>query len=401
MGEFICKLGNEAGEIVEKRFSAEDKGVLKRDLESRGFFVFNIRPAKASLFSMGRKAKIKQDDFIIFAQEFRALLKAGLPAVQGLEILIQRQKDSELGALLKGVREDIVTGSSLSDAFAARSTLLPANFVPALVAGERSGDLDTALERFINLAKLTSSLRKKFMSAIYYPAFLILLSIGLLAIMFTYVLPEFAKFYEGFDEELPGFTVAVLAVSEVLRSNLLIILAVVALLVVAFISWRRSEGGKRALDRLKLKIPIAGDLLHKYQLSQIFHSLSVMLKGGMPLVGSLADLEKSAPSPLLADDLNHARRLVSEGESLHAAIEGTMLAKDLASEMIEVGENTGALAEMLSNVASFYDEEVENRLAALLSLVEPVMLVLMAVLIGALLFAMYYPLFNLLGKVGT
>jgi type IV pilus assembly protein PilC len=401
MGEFICKLGNEAGEIIEKRFAAENKGALKRDLESRGFYIFNIRPAAFTLLPGGKRGKIKQDDFIVFAQEFKALLKAGLPALQGLDILIQRQGESELGRLLQDVREDVLTGASLSDAFADRRAALPDNFVPALVAGERSGELDAALQRFIELSKLTSSLRKSFKKALYYPIFLIILSTGVLTIMFAYVLPEFSKFYEGFHEKLPAFTVAVLAFSHALQDNALYILVAFALLLFAFFWWRGTERGSKTLARLKLKFPIAGDIIHKYQLSQLFHSLASMLHGGMPLVSSLADLERSAPSTILAEDLRLARKRVSEGESLHKAIAGTMLAKDLAAEMIEVGESTGALSEMLSSVATFYDEDVQSRLGALLSLVEPVMLVVMAAIIGTLLFAMYYPLFNLLGKVGA
>ncbi len=401
MAEFICKLGNEAGEIIEKRFAADNKTALKRDLEGRGYYIFNIRPAAISILPGGKRGKIKQDDFIVFAQEFKALLKAGLPAIQSLDILIQRQGDNVLGRLLQDVREEVITGASLSDAFAERRAMLPDNFVPALVAGERSGDLDGALQRFIELAKLTSNLRKSFRKALYYPIFLIVLSLGVLAIMFAYVLPEFSKFYEGFHEELPAFTLAVLGFSQMLQANILIIVGAFIGLLFLFFWWRSTERGGRALARLKLKIPIAGNIIHKYQLSQMFHSLASMLRGGMPIVTSLIDLERSAPSAILADDLRLARRKVSEGASLHEAISGTMLEKDLAAEMIEVGESTGALSEMLSNVATFYDEEVQSRLGALLSLVEPVMLVVMAALIGTLLFAMYYPLFNLLGRVGA
>jgi type IV pilus assembly protein PilC len=299
------------------------------------------------------------------------------------------------------VRDDVLTGASLSDAFSDRRAALPENFIPALVAGERSGELDASLQRFIDLAKLTSSLRKNFKKALYYPIFLIILSSGVLAIMFAYVLPEFSKFYEGFHEKLPGFTVAVLGFSQMLQANFLIIIAAIILMLVSFFWWRGTEQGGRALARLKLKLPVVGDIIHKYQLSQLFHSLASMLRGGMPLISSLSDLERSAPSPIVAEDLGLARKRVSQGESLHGAIAGTVLAKDLAAEMIEVGESTGALPEMLSSVATFYDEEVQSRLGALLSLVEPVMLVVMAALIGTLLFALYYPLFNLLGRVGA
>ncbi len=400
MAEYICRLGTEGGEVVEKRFSAADRGSLRRELEESGYYIFRIRPALASLLPLGRRRRIKPDSFIIFNQEFRALLEAGLPATQSLDILIGRQGESELGLVLREVREAIETGSSLSEAFAAHRERLPTAYVSTLVAGERSGDLPDALGRYIDLSKLTNKIRKDFRQALYYPVFLIFLSAGLLFLMLTYVLPEFSKFYEGFEAELPGFTLAVIGFAGALRSHWLPLLLGLVVTAGAYIWWRQTEGGRRLLAAIKFRVPIAGELMRKYQLSQVYHSLAMMLRGGMPLMSCLGDLERSAANPLLEDGLEEARRRVGEGESLHGSIGGTVLAEELAVEMIQVGERTGSLAEMLSNVAVFYDEEVRGRLAALLSLVEPIMLVLMAALIGSLLFAMYYPLFNLLGRFG-
>lgn len=400
MPEFICRLGTEGGEITEKRFSAESRDALKRDLEGRGYYIFKIRPAMVSLLPGAGIGKIKPDDFIIFNQEFKALLAAGLPAKQSLEILHGRQGDSELGRMLKEVREAIETGSSLSDAFAVHRKRLPAAYVSTLVAGERSGDLPDALQRFIDYSKLTNSMRKHFRRALYYPIFLLGLSAALVALMLVYVLPEFAKFYEGLEDELPAITLVFLGTANFLRNYFLIIIAVIVILFGVYLWWRRTERGERLLARLKLRMPLTGELNHKYHLTQLYFSLAVMLRGGMPLITSLEDLSSSAANPLVADGLRLAQRRVSEGDSLHSAIGGTVLDRDLAAEMIQVGERTGALPEMLDHVATFYDEEVRTRLAALLSLVEPVLLVIMAALIGTLLFSMYYPLFSLLGRVG-
>ena len=401
MADFTCRIGTESGEIIEKRFTADSRNALKRELEERGYYIFKIRPSLASFLPGGREGRIKPDDFIIFNQEFQALLKAGLPATQSLQILIDRQGESNLGVLLQSVKDSVETGTSLSDAFAEHRAQLPIAYVSTLVAGERSGELPETLKRFIDLTKLTNSLRKSFLRALYYPAFLIILSLGLLVIMFTYVLPEFSKFYEGFDEELPVFTLVVLGIAQWLQTNILFLLAGIVLFVLLFLWWRKTESGRRALARLKFRLPLIGNLMHKYQLSQIYHSLATMLKGGMPLLTCLRDIEQSTSNPLLIDGLQTAITGISEGESLHGSIEGTALTKDFAVEMIQVGESTGALPDMLSNVASFYDEEVRTKLAALLSLVEPILLVLMAAMIGFLLFAMYYPLFNLLGRVAA
>jgi type IV pilus assembly protein PilC len=222
----------------------------------------------------------------------------------------------------------------------------------------------------------------------------------MIALMLLYVLPEFSKFYTGFEEELPGITVFVLSIADTLRSNWLVILVALVALWLAHRWWKGTESGKRTWAGLLLRFPLFGDIAYKYQISQILHSLAVMLRGGMPLLSSLKDLEKSASNPLFADALATAGRRVSEGDSLTTAIEGTRLETDLTSEMIEVGESTGSLPDMLSNVAEFYDEEVQNRMEALLSLLEPVLLVVMALIISTLLFAMYYPLFNLMGNLG-
>lgn len=401
MGDYICKLGTEGGEIIEKRFSSDSRDSLLKELKQRGYYILKVRSAVVSVLPGKGGRKIKHDDFIIFNQEFRALLKAGLPAVQSLEILIERQKDSELGRMLQDVRDSLLTGMSISDAFAQHKHRLPPVYISSLLAGERSGDLPEALQRFIDLAKLTNSMRKHFKRSLYYPVFLIILSSGLLTLMFVYVLPEFSKFYEGLSAELPPLTMALINSSRAVRENWLPALSGAILAAALYLVWRRTEGGRRVLGWIQFALPLVGALIHKFQLSQSFHSLAAMLRGGMPLVASLKDISVSAAHPLLAEGFETARRRVSEGETLEAAVKDTALDEDLAAEMIRVGESTGSLPEMLSSIAEFYDEEVKNKLEALLSLIEPVMLVVMAALIGSLLFAMYYPLFDLMGRIGS
>lgn len=400
MADFICKLGTEAGEIIEKRFTAESEKLLQIELQQKGYYIFRIRPAGMSFFSAAAPKKIKPDAFIVFNQEMKSLLSAGLPATRSLDILIARQGQSDLGRLLKEVRDSIETGSSISEAFAMHKERLPPAYVASLVAGERSGDLAEAIERYVTYAKLVNNLRKNFQKALYYPAFLITLSAGMISLMLLYVLPEFSKFYEGFEQQLPALTLFALALANGIRDYWPAMLTGLVLFILMFRTWRATESGKRGFARFMFGIPLIGTLLHKYQMSQIFHSLSVMLKGGMPLVNCLEDLQNSSANPLFTDGLRRARQRVSEGEPLTAAIGGTVLATDMSLEMVQVGESTGALPEMLANVATFYDEEVQNRTEALLSLVEPVLLAFMAIIVGTLLFAMYYPLFNLLGNIG-
>jgi type IV pilus assembly protein PilC len=402
MPDYICKLGTEGGEIIEKRYAADNQDELRLELQQKGFYVFNIRQVGLNfLFGGGRRKRIKLDDFIIFNQELRALLAAGLPATSGLDILISRQGDSQIGKMLQDVKESIITGASISEAFAAHKERLPVGYVTTLIAGERSGDLAGAIDRFVKYAKLTNALRKNFRKALYYPAFLLLLAGGMIAMLMLYVLPEFSKFYEGFDSQLPGLTVFVMNVSGFLRDRWLLLLIAVVAAVIVISWWRRSEYGSRMWAHIVFAIPLVGGLYHKYLLAQTMHSLAVMLHGGMPLLSCLEDLEQSAANPLFHDALNQAKTRVSEGETLTGAIAGTTLDTELTAEMMQVGESTGSLPEMLSSVGDFYDEEVQNRTESLLSLLEPVLLLMMAVVVGTLLFAMYYPLFELLGSIGT
>ena len=401
MADFICKLGNENGEIIEKRLSAENEDLLQLDLEQQGYYVFNIKPVSFSLLGGKGGKKIKPDDFIIFNQEMKALLLAGLPVIKSLDILITRQKKSELGTMLKDIRSSIETGSSISEAFANHKDRLPTAYVTTLVAGERSGNLGEAIGRYVEYAKLTNTLRKNFKKALYYPVFLVTLSFGMIGLMLLYVLPEFAKFYDGFEEELPFFTSMVLSLADTLKTNGLYILAVIVASIIFFQWWRRTDSGARAFSRFMFAVPLVGNLLHKYQLSQVFHSLSVMLSGGMPLLSCLEDLKHSANNPLIADGLAHSTQAVKEGEPLTDSFKDTILETELSLEMIQVGENTGSLSEMLFNVADFYDEEVKNQTEGLLSLLEPALLLFMAIIVASLLFAMYYPIFNLMGTMGN
>jgi type IV pilus assembly protein PilC len=401
MPEYICKVGTESGEIIEEQHNAQDKKALKQELEQRGYYVFSIRPANLSMKSLKGSNKIKLDKFIIMNQEFKALLQAGLPVVKGLDILIRRQQETELGKMLKEVRHSVETGSSLAEAFAIHRHRLPTAYVTTMMAGERSGDLGEALGRFNEYAKLTNKLRNNFKKAIYYPAFLVGLSVILIGLMLAKVLPEFAKFYDGFRQELPWFTRMIMKLSSLVKDNLLLILLTIALLTISIIVWTRSTSGAKAWMRLIYSLPLVGPLLHKYHISQVFHSLSVMLQGGMPLVSSLDDLTDSVNNPVLRESLSVARTRVNEGDNFTHAVTDTMLATDLTVEMIHVGESTGALPEMLYNVATFYDEETKNKMDGLLALLEPTLLMIMAIIIGSLLFAMYYPLFNLLGGLGA
>lgn len=401
MADFICKLGNENGEIIEKRFAAENEDILQLELQQQGYYVFTIKPVSFSFFGGKGGKKINADDFIIFNQEMKALLMAGLPVIKSLDILIARQKKSPLGSMLKDVRSSIETGSSISEAFANHKDRLPTAYVTTLVAGERSGELGEAIARYVEYAKLTNTLRKNFKKALYYPAFLVTLSFGMIGLMLLYVLPEFAKFYDGFEEELPFFTSMVLSLADFLRNNGLYILAVIIGLIIFFQWWKKTDAGARSVARFAFGVPLVGNLLHKYQLSQIFHSLSVMLAGGMPLVSCLEDLRHSANNPLISEALAHSTQAVKEGQTLTESFKDTILDTDLSLEMIQVGENTGSLPEMLFNVADFYDEEVKNQTEGLLSLLEPVLLLFMAIIVASLLFAMYYPIFNLMGTMGN
>ena len=398
--EFRCRLGTSAGQVIEGVYIAPSEAHLRRELEEKGLHVLSL-VARGGVQSIrvGRR-RIPRDEFLIFNQELATLLKAGMPLVQSLDILRQRLSNPVFKAVLDDVHEKVRGGAALSDAFTAHAELFPGVYTASLVAGERSGSLDTVLRRFVTYSKVIDTVRKKTLSAMLYPAILTVLAILLVGIIVVKVVPAFSGFYASFDQELPLVTRVIIAISDVVRGNLLLLLVLIGGGGVAFSSWVKRPGQRARFDRWLLRLPKIGTIAHKFATSQIARTLAALVGGGIPLVNALDTAATSTGNRYLGDELRVVADKVREGRGFAATLLERRVMPDVAIKMIEVGESTGALQEMLTSLADFYDEDVETEVGRFVTLVEPVMLVFMGIVIAGVVLALYMPLFELSSVVG-
>lgn len=397
--EYVCKVGTPTGEVLERRFTASDEAALRADLEQKGFYLFQIRRGLSLGDLRWRRRRIPNHLLILFGQELAALLKAGLPLFQSLDVMLERQRDLQFRRSLLAVREKVKSGTALSEAMRAEGDLYPPMFAASLVAGERSGSLETVLRRFVSYVRLNQALKKKAVAASIYPLVLLLVMVTMVAVLMVFVIPRFEEFYAGLDVELPALTRGLTFVARGIASNLWIVvpsLAGVPLLLLAFL---RREGTGVLVDRLLLRLPYLGRLMRMYATSQLSRTLATLLSGGLPLLNALEVAASSIGNRAVAAAVARAVAPVREGRSLTYALETTGMLENLTLEMVKVGEQTGALGEMLNAIAEFYDEELDTRLQGVLALVEPVMLVCMAAIVATMLLAFYLPLFESIAAI--
>jgi type IV pilus assembly protein PilC len=396
--EFRCRLASPSGQIVEGVYSAETEARLRHELEEKGLFVLSLQPKGAVAgvsIRLPQQRRISAREFLIFNQELATLLKAGMPLVQSLDLLKRRVESDRFRAVLEDVHERVRSGTALSDAFAAQGDLFPSVYVASLLAGERSGNLDAVLRRYVDYAKIVSTLKRKILTALFYPAILLSLALGLVAVIVLFVVPRFAEFYASFGAQLPLVTRIIVGVSDLVRGQFGLILVAFAAVIVVVVTWLRRPSNKARLDHLLLRMPMIGPIAAKFATSQMARTLATLLGGGLPLVNSLDIAAKSISNHYVAGQLDIVNMRVREGEALAAALDARGVFPDVAVKMAEVGESTGALQEMLNTVADFFDEEIATNMERFVALVEPVLLVIMGLVIAGLLLALYMPLFQL------
>ena len=400
--QFICRVGTPDGRVLEEVITASDEIALRSDLSKRGYHLFEAkrrggRPSLA-LPTFGYRRRIPVQDFVIFNQELAALLKAGLPLLQTLDLMLERMNNQHFRAVLTDVRDQVKSGTDLSEAFASHGDLFPRLYPSSLKAGERSGELELVIRRFIRYMRLVLDARRRVISALVYPAVLVVLSIAMIAVMAIYVVPKFMSFFDELGADLPLITQIVLAVSTFASKNWPLILILLVLGTLALRSWGRTEIGRLTLDRLKLKTPFLGPVLHRFAMSEFSRALSTLLAGGIPLVPAFEIAVSSVGNAYVRSRLEPTIQMVREGKPFFSALEKSEIFIDMAIDMVKVGETTGSLDDMLGSVSEFLDEQIETRMARLLSLVEPLMLVFMGIIIAILLISIYLPMFSMLGS---
>jgi type IV pilus assembly protein PilC len=396
--EFRCRLASPSGQIVEGVYSADTEARLRHELEEKGLYVLSLQPkgAVAGLsIRLPQSRRVPSREFLVFNQELATLLKAGMPLVQSLDLLRRRVESPRFRAVLEDVHEKVRSGTALSDAFASHGDLFPSVYVASLVAGERSGSLDTVLRRYVDYSKVVATLKRKTLSALIYPAILVSLALVLVGIIILKVFPAFSDFYSSFGAELPVVTRTIMSFSAFVRGQFLLILVSLAAAIAAAVMWFRNPANKARLDHALLGLPMIGPVSAKFSTSQMARTLATLLGGGLPLVHSLEIATKSIGNQYMAGQLDIVTTRVREGESFAAALEARGVFPEVAVKMAEVGESTGALQEMLNTLADFFDEEIGTNMERFVTLVEPVLLVVMGLVIAGLLLALYMPLFQL------
>ncbi len=398
MAEFVLKFADSRGEIRQQVAQGNTEKEIRDKFTQQGYLIYSIRPrreiAGISITGSGKGKKINLEKFLIFNQQFVTLIKAGLPILKGLDLLSERLTDEKLGPHIRAVRQDVKNGSLLSDSFA-RQGVFPAIYVTSVLAGEKSGALAEVLERFITYQKLALAIRKRLIMSLIYPSLLLFLVCALMVFLVVYVVPSFAELYRSMNAQLPFATEMLIAIGSTARSYIVGGFAALVALIVAFRFWSATPSGQDRMDRIRLRTPLVGEIWIKYQVAQFSRVLGTLLVGGIPLLQALDTASSSLGTHLMRNTIGKSGKMVKEGQSLSTALRNTGIFPALSIDMIEVGESTGALPQMLSSVAEFYEEDVNTRMAAALALIEPAIMIFMGAFVSFILVALYLPIFSL------
>jgi type IV pilus assembly protein PilC len=401
MGEFVCRVADTNGRVFSHVEAAGSLTEARQKLVDRGLYVYSVESRSGLLSGLLQRRRDRQiggTDFLILNQQFNTLVKAGLPILRALDLLADRAASQKLRPVLSQLRDRVREGKSLSEAVA-EAGVFSKVYSTAILAGEKSGNLSGVLDYYITYQRVSTGVKKKIIATLVYPTILIAVSIIILTYIVTVVIPKFAMLYRDLNVDLPAPTQLLIAVTVDYRYLLLGGVAALFLAGVGVYLWSRTENGGAVLDRLKFRLPVIGDTLLKFQVAQFSRTLATLLAGGTPLVAGLQTASDALASKLVRGTVLQATQMVREGESLHSALGATRVMPDLALDMIEVGESSGALAPMLTSVAEFYEDEVGLRLSTLVSVIEPVLLIFMGLFVASILISLYLPVFSLSGTV--
>jgi type IV pilus assembly protein PilC len=396
MGEFVCRVADANGRVFSQVEAAGTLEEARQKLADRGLFVYSVKSRSSLIsgfFGFRKERKIGGNDFLILNQQLNTLIKAGLPILRSLDLLATRATAPKLRPILTQIRDRVREGRSLSEAVD-ESGVFSKVYSTAILAGEKSGNLPGVLDYYIAYQRVSTGVKKKIVASLVYPTLLITVATIIVAYLVTSVVPKFAQLYRDLGVELPGPTRLLVRITVDYRYYILGAILLLFLTAVGVFFWSRSEEGGLAFDRLKFRLPVIGPTLLKFQVAQFCRTLATLLTGGTPLVAALQTASDSIGSRLVRGSVTQSAQMVREGESLHGALSATRVMPDMALDMIEVGESSGALSPMLNSVAEFYEEEVGLRLGALVALIEPLILVFMAILVAGILISLYLPIFS-------
>jgi len=401
MAEFVLKYADAQGQVRQQVENAVSEVELRERYAQKGFLVYSVRARGGAAVlpqRLRRPKKLNLEQFLIFNQQFVTLIRAGLPILKALELLSGSLTSPKLAEHMRRARDDVKSGALLSEAFRLQG-VFPAIYTTSIMAGEKSGSLTEVIDRYVIYQKLALAVRKKIVVSLIYPSVLVVLVTALVIFLVTYVVPNFAELYASMQAELPPLTQVLIAVGLATKNYLLVGVAGAAAATAGFSLWVRGERARARLDGFKLRLPIFGPIWVKYQVAQLSRVLSTLLVGGIPLLQALETAGQSLGNQVLRRAITLAGKLVKEGRPLSVGLDQSGIVPRLAIEMVEVGESTGALPAMLNSVAEFFEEDVNTRMQAALSLIEPVIMLLMGVFVAFVLVSLYLPIFSLAEKI--
>lgn len=401
MPVFVWEGKNQQGTIQKGEHEAANETAIRELLRRQNIrpTVIKQKPKNILADIKFLQPSVKTKDLILFTRQFSTMISAGLPLIQGLEILTSQAENPTFKKILTQVKSDVEGGASFADALKKHPKVFDNLFTNLVAAGELGGVLDTILQRLAAYIEKNARLVSKVKGAMVYPSVIGVIAVVVIIVMLVFVIPVFAEMFSSFGGELPGLTQAVVDISDFLRANWWIILVIFIALGFAFKKFKDTDRGEYLVDKLMLKIPVIGDLLRKVAVAKFTRTLGTMISSGVPILDGLDIVAKTAGNRLVEDAINATRASISEGKSISEPMMQSGVFPPMVCQMVAVGESTGALDTMLSKIADFYEEEVDQAVETLTTLIEPVMMVFLGGTVGTMLAAMYLPIFKIAGAV--
>jgi type IV pilus assembly protein PilC len=401
MSIYTCKIGTSDGKVMVKEFDAISPEMLRQSLEEQGYVVFELRKKPLQFLmdsGIGRK-KITNKDLLLFNQELLVLLKAGLPIIQALDTILE-SGTGKLSEILAAIREDVKGGVAFSTAFEKYPRVFPRLYIASIQAGERTGDLPQTLRRYIAFLKRTEGFKGKIIASLFYPVILIAVASVAITVLLLYVVPTFSQIYTDSGAELPLPTQMLINFTGFMKRYLLLFIAAGAAGMFFFRRWSETPSGRYSVDNMKIRTPFVGGIFTRYSVAGFTRTLATVLGSGIPIIEALRMSIGTLNNKVLERGMLAAVVRVEEGSRLSTALESMKLMPPLALRMLAVGESTGAMEEMLGDISDYFEEEIERNLHVLSTAIEPAIMIVMGVVIGVIIVAMYLPIFKIANTVG-
>ena len=399
MPDFIWKGTNRQGRELSGVISAKDRRMAEETLKRRNVTVTKIN-RKGFNLNLNLTTGISDRDLAAFTRQFATMIDSGLPLIGCLQILTRQQENQFFAERITEITQDVEKGGTLADAMGKHPRIFSELYVNMIAAGEQGGILDTILSRLAAHLEKSAALRNKVKSAMMYPMVVMIVVVLVVAALLLFVVPIFEKMFTDMGGELPAPTRVVIGLSEFVTKYIIFIIIGVIGFITAYKTYYKTENGQRLIDGLKLRIPIMGALLRKMAIARFTRTLGTLISSGVAILDGLNITSKTSGNKVVSDAILQARISISGGENISGPLEASGVFPNMVTQMIAVGEETGGLDEMLQKVADFYEEEVDTAVAGLTSTLEPVMIVVLGIIVGGIVIAMYLPIFDLIGTVG-